>query len=561
MDMGKTASDKKYLAANRKIKLPIIFAMLFAIVTQASLFAVAVLFLNLQELIATRATLWYLLALIIALLLFFTLLDYLLGRLIYRLCYRYEGLLTPLLYNQLFRVEADMSSSKKYADNHSVFARYGLLRDMVQIRDFQLQGCLKALVNLCVIPFWLAASFWLDVELGILMSGFTLIMLVLLRLNIWLNLSGQARAEKLAGATFDKLEIARNAGRTMLAMGLYANMRQNWVLSRMREALLHVQQVNKLHFLQSLMRLFYFCGIAATPIIVSFGDLSNQGLLFACLWVAIFTNRPLLELSDYLRPLLKAKIQQPRINQHLKRSQSDKKHWAREMKGVFQIGNTKVMIPGVIDSVLQIDHLTINSGETMGIIGNIGSGKSMLCKLLAGIENYDGTVMLDGVEYKEWDKELLGTHIGYLPQQIDLLPGTISENICRFSSNARDDDIRYVAKLAGADEYINQLAKSYATEVSVGDDAIPYGLKQRIAIARSFFGMPQVIILDAVTAQLDQRALIDIRNSVLELKKLGKTIIVATHSRSFLEITDRIAILHDGAVAAVDDSQKIISNM
>ena len=64
--------------------------------------------------------------------------------------------------------------------------------------------------------------------------------------------------------------------------------------------------------------------------------------------------------------------------------------------------------------------------------------------------------------------------------------------------------------------------KSYATEISVGDDAIPYGLKQRIAIARSFFGMPQVIILDAVTAQLDQRALFDIRNSVLELKKTGQ---------------------------------------
>ncbi len=561
MKMGKTASEKKYLAANRKIKLPIIFVMLFAIITQASLFAVAILFLNLQELMTTRNTLWYLLALIVSLLLFFTLLDYLLGRLIYRLCYRYEGLLTPLLYNQLFRVEADMSSGKKYADNHSVFARYGLLRDMVQVRDFQLQGCLKSLVNLCVIPLWLAASFWLDVELGIFMSGLAIIMLVLLRLNIWLNLSGQARAEKLAGATFDKLEIARNAGRTMLAMGLYANMRQNWVLSRMREALLHVQQVNKLHFLQSMMKLFYFCGIAAAPIIVSGGDLGNQGLLFACIWVAIFTNRPLLELSDYLRPWLKAKIQQPRINQHLKRTEPDKKHWAREMKGVFQIKNTKVTIPGVIDSVLQIDNITINSGETLGIIGNIGSGKSMLCKLLAGIENYDGNVLLDGVEYREWDKELLGTHIGYLPQQIDLLPGTISENICRFSSNARDDDIRYVAKLAGADEYINQLEKSYATEISVGDDAIPYGLKQRIAIARSFFGMPQVIILDAVTAQLDQRALFDIRNSVLELKKMGKTIIVATHSRSFLEITDRIAILHDGALAAVDDSKKIISNM
>ncbi len=559
--MSKNSYQKKYFAAQRKVKLPVVFVLLFAIITQLSLLSITFLFLSLQELLATRSTLWYVIGLLVALLMFFAFLDYLLGRLIHRLYYRYEGLFTPLLYNQLFRVESNMSKGKKGADNHSVFARYGLLRDMVQVRDFQLQGCLKALVNLCGIPLWMGMALWLDIEAGIMLIALTILMFIVLRLNIWLNISGQARAEAVASATLDKLEIARNAGRTMLSMGLYANMRQIWVLSRAREALLHIQQANKIHFFQSLVKLLYLAGIAITPIIVSSNDLSNYGLLLAVLWVAIFIARPLVELSDYLRPWLKTKIQQPRINKHIRMPQTSSNHWARELKGDFQLKNLKITIPGVIDPVLRVDNLTIRSGETLGIIGNIGSGKSMLCKLLAGIENYDGNLILDGIEYRDWDKELLGTHVGYLPQEIDLLPGTVSENICRFSSNARDEDIRHVARLAGADEHINNLEKSYATEISVGDDAIPYGLKQRIAIARSFFGMPQVVILDAVTAQLDQRALFDIRNSVLELKKLGKTIIVATHSRSFLEITDRIAILHDCQLAAVDDSKNIISNM
>ena len=559
--MSKNSYKKKYHAAQRKVKLPFIFVVLFAIITQASLLSVAVLFLSLEELLATRSTLWYVLGLLIALLTVYGLFDYLLGRLIYRLYYRYEGLFTPLLYNQLFRVEADMSGGKQDKESHSVFARYGLLRDMVHIRDFQLQGSLKILINLCVIPLWLGMAFWLDIEAGTMLGGITLAIALLLRLNIWVNLSGQKRAEQVATQTLDKLEIARNAGRTMLAMGLYANMRQIWVLSRAREALLHVQQANKAHLLQSMIKILYFIGIATTPIIISANDTSNYGLTFAVLWVSIFTARPLLELSDNLRPLLKSKIQQPRINKHIRNFDTAEKHWAREVKGEFQIKDVKITIPGVIDPVLTVENLTIRSGETLGIIGNIGSGKSMLCKLLAGIENYEGSIKLDGVEYRDWDKELLGTHVGYLPQQIDLLPGTISENICRFSSNARDDDIHHVAKLAGANEYIENLEKSYATEISAGDDAIPYGLKQRIAIARSLFGMPQVVILDAVTAQLDQRALFDIRNSVMELKKLGKTIIVATHSRTFLEITDRIAILHDCRLAAVDDAQNIISNM
>ena len=87
--------------------------------------------------------------------------------------------------------------------------------------------------------------------------------------------------------------------------------------------------------------------------------------------------------------------------------------------------------------------------------------------------------------------------------------------------------------LAGAAAHIEALERSYATEIAIGDDTVPYGLKQRIAIARAFYGLPQVIILDAPTAQLDQRALKDLRASIEELKKMGKTIILVTHLRQF----------------------------
>ncbi len=551
--------QKKYMAAQRKVKLPIIFVIFFALIYQASLLSVAILFLSLEDLLATRSTLWYVIGFTVLLLACICLLDYLLGRLIFRLYYRFENLFTPLLYNQLFQLVGFHKT--KHPQQHSVFARYGLLRDMVQIRDFQLQGGMKPLINLVGLPLWVGMALWLDIEAGILLGSSSLLMLLLLRFNVAWQIKSQTRAEQVASATLDKLEIARNAGSTMMAMGLYANMRQIWMLSRSREALLHVQRAARMHIGQMLIKFVYLLTIILLPIIVGGRDLSNYGLLLALMWVAFFTGRPMIELSDGLRGWLKAKIQRPRMMSQIRKPQSDKPHWARELRGEFSLNNVKLMVPGVIDPVLKIEQLTIKPGETLGIIGNIGSGKSMLCKLLAGIEAYQGTMTLDGVEYRDWDKELLGIHLGYLPQQIDLLPGTIAENICRFSTNIRDDDVQNVAKLAGADEHIRQLEKAYATEIAVGDDAISYGLKQRIAIARAFFGMPQLVILDAVTAQLDQRALFDIRKTVLELKKLGKTIIVATHSRTFLEITDRIAILHNGELAAVDDAKNIISNM
>ncbi len=557
--MAKPRKDykKKYAAAKRKIKLPLLVVVFFVLVRQFALLAIAILFLGLEEIAITNGAIWYFISLVGFILIFACFLDYCIEKLIFRLHHRYEILFTPMLYDQLFRGYG--ISNTKIGD--SVFTRYGILRDIVQLRNSQLQGVHKALLELFSLPFWLVAAFWLDQEAGIIFSVSAIFMLLLLGFILRTSRARQRRAEDVGSATLDKLETIRNAGRTMLAMGLYVHMRQIWVLSRMRELLFHMQQASRMLLFQNLIRFLYFASLALTPVIMSQSLLFQEGLLLAVLWVGFFALRPIMDLNHLLRLWVKAQLQQPKISQRLRPLDKKRDYWAREIKGKIQLQDVKIISPNLIDPVLQIPALTIHAGEVLGVIGNIGSGKSMLCKLLAGIEDYEGSIRVDEVEYSEWDQEFLGSHIGYLPQEIDLLPGTISENICRFTPHAREDDVINVAKLAGADSHIRNLEKSYSTEIAVGNDTVPYGLKQRIAIARALFGMPQIIVLDAVTAQLDQKALLDLRNSIDTLKKLGKTMILVTHSRNFLELADNIAILHNRTLAVCDSADNIIKNM
>ena len=551
--------DNKYPRARRKIRWPFAIVFLFVFVRQAMLMMVSLVFINIEAILAAKGSVWYFIAFLSSLLFFATLLDYLIEKLLFRIHYRYEYFYTPMLYDRLFHSKIQSYS----AHANSIFTRYAILRDITEIRNANLQGVSKIMIELTTLPVWLGFAFWLNVDLGMFLGLIMVLMLGLLFLNFRLSRGGQVRAENTARASLDKLEIIRNSGKTILSMGLYAHMKQVWILLRMRELFFHVKQASQIALFQNFIRLVYLLSIILLPIFVLDPQQAqaNYGFVLAVFWLGFFALRPIIDSGALLRVWLKANIRKPEINQKLQEPMAGGNYWQAETNGRLQLKNVKVSTAKSVDPILEVEDLEIGSGQLLGVIGNIGSGKSVFCRLLAGIETYQGTMLFDGTPYQDWDPELLGHHIGYLPQEIDLLPGTVAENICRFTVKAREDDIVSVAQLAGAAAHIEALERSYATEIAIGDDTVPYGLKQRIAIARAFYGLPQVIILDAPTAQLDQRALKDLRASIEQLKKMGKTIILVTHLRQFLELADKIAIFHEHRLAACDDAQKIIANM
>jgi ATP-binding cassette subfamily C exporter for protease/lipase len=190
------------------------------------------------------------------------------------------------------------------------------------------------------------------------------------------------------------------------------------------------------------------------------------------------------------------------------------------------------------------------AGEVVAIVGASGAGKSTLARCLVGIwpwSHFDGDVLLDGRPLRSWSRETLGPRIGYLPQDAELLDGSVAENIARFGEV---DSARVIeaARLVGIHETILRLPLGYDTPMAAAGAQMSGGQRQRIALARALHGDPALVVLDEPTANLDDIGISALVKALQALKARGSTIFMVLHQRNLLAVADRLVLLNDGAM-------------
>ena len=205
----------------------------------------------------------------------------------------------------------------------------------------------------------------------------------------------------------------------------------------------------------------------------------------------------------------------------------------------------------------------LNSGESLAIIGPSAAGKSTLLKLLIGIwQPQSGEVRIDGANIKDWSDLTLGQYLGYLPQDIALLSGTVAENIARMQdATANSEAVIEAAKLAGAHEMILKLPKGYDTELGENATALSGGQRQRIGLARALFKTPKVIILDEPNSNLDNDGEVALIEAIKQLKILKSTVIFVTHKPSLVNYAEKLMILDSGNIVAYDAREIVLAQM
>jgi PrtD family type I secretion system ABC transporter len=226
-------------------------------------------------------------------------------------------------------------------------------------------------------------------------------------------------------------------------------------------------------------------------------------------------------------------------------------------KGNLIVNNVGAVLPGTSHLFLNGVSFCLSPGECLGIIGPSGSGKSTLGKIITGISAPTaGSVLLDGIEISVVRDLGGGRRLGYLPQDIDLFGETVKDIIARLD----DADLQKVieaAKLAGLHETIIRLPQAYDTVVVGGGANLPRGFRQRLGLARAFFGDPHLVVLDEPNSSLDslgERMLFD---AIEWMKAANTTVIIITHRIGILGVTDKIAIMQDGAVTAFGESREV----
>jgi ATP-binding cassette subfamily C protein len=226
-------------------------------------------------------------------------------------------------------------------------------------------------------------------------------------------------------------------------------------------------------------------------------------------------------------------------------------------KGSLILDNVGAALPGSGHMMLKGVSFRLEPGECLGIIGPSGSGKSTLGKIIAGISAPSaGSVLLDSIDVLAVRDSGGGRRLGYLPQDIDLFGETIKDIIARLS-DADLQEVIEAAKLAGLHETIIRLPQSYDTAVVGGGANLSRGFRQRLGLARAFFGDPHLVVLDEPNASLDylgERVLFD---AIERMKVANTTVIIITHRIGILAVTNKLAIIEGGAVSAFGDSKEI----
>jgi ATP-binding cassette subfamily C protein EexD len=215
-------------------------------------------------------------------------------------------------------------------------------------------------------------------------------------------------------------------------------------------------------------------------------------------------------------------------------------------KGNLSLEAIVVQPPNSRNTVIKGLTLQLNAGDVLGVIGPSASGKSSLARAILGVwPAVSGKVRLDGADIQNWNRSELGPHLGYLPQDIELFDGTISENICRF--NAPDpEQIVAAAKLAGVHEMILRQPDGYDTIIGGATGVLSGGQRQRIGLARALYGNPRLLVLDEPNSNLDDQGEKELVAAIQRVKEMGCTIIVISHRTLVLTAVDKVLVLKDG---------------
>ena len=228
-------------------------------------------------------------------------------------------------------------------------------------------------------------------------------------------------------------------------------------------------------------------------------------------------------------------------------------------KGYLSVEGLMAGAPGQQVPIVRGVQFGLAKGEVLAVVGPSASGKTTLARLLVGLwPAMSGKVRLDGADVFTWDKSELGPYLGYLPQGVELLEGSLAENIARFGE-VDMAQVEAAARLVGLHELIMSMPQGYNSPIGRDGAMLSGGQRQRVGLARALYGKPVFVVLDEPNSSLDEAGDLALANAIAALKQLGTTFVVMTHRTSVLGVADKMLIMRDGAQQAFGPRDEVLA--
>lgn len=374
-----------------------------------------------------------------------------------------------------------------------------------------------------------------------------------------------SEAQKLAMEAQRYAATTLKNAQVMGAMGMMEPIRRRW-LARQREFLRKQAQASD-HAGQG-AALSRFLQITQNSAVLGFacwltllGELEPNGSVMIVAW--ILSGRalgPLQQLIAQWRTVLGVRDAYARLAGLLDKLP------ARQVgmplpapQGALSVDALRVAAPGSQIAILHGIQFALSPGQVLAVIGPSAAGKSTLARTLVGLwPAASGAVRLDGSDVYAWNKQELGPHIGYLPQDNELFDGTLAENIARFGESDLDKVVA-AASAVGLDEMVPTLPEGFDTPIQAGGSALSGGQRQRVALARALYGEPRFVVLDEPNASLDEAGDRALLQTLLRLKARGATVVIITQRTSVLPAVDQILVLREGKMQAFGPRDEVLA--
>ncbi|MEJ6399514.1 type I secretion system permease/ATPase [Yoonia sp. 208BN28-4] len=442
------------------------------------------------------------------------------------------------------------------------------LSDLAVVRGFLTSPAVLGFFDLPWIPFYLIIVFIVHPWLGYLAIAGTCVVIALALINQWLTQKHLAKAMQMDGSEGFFVDQARRNAETILTLGMNDPVANRWGdmhVDGLATGQKGGERAEGFTAASKAFRMLLQSSLLGLGGYLALQQEISAGMIVAASIIAGRALAPIDQVIGAWRNVVRAREAHKRLKMVFDQTAAAPDPInLPDPEGHLQVISATKFAPAterrndrapILDQV----SFTLEPGDALGVIGPSASGKSTLARVLVGAWPLEaGEVRLDGATLDQWDPSALGRHIGYLPQHLELLSGTIRDNIARFDPQAEDKDVIAAAKMAGVHDMILHLPDGYATQLGFGLHPLSGGQLQRIGLARAVFRTPRYVVLDEPNANLDASGDEALRSAIEMLRAAGSTVIVMAHRPSAIAAVNKVLVMHAGRVAQFGDKAEVL---
>ncbi|ANT64118.1 type I secretion system permease/ATPase [Prosthecochloris sp. CIB 2401] len=468
--------------------------------------------------------------------------EWLRSRLLVRIGVRLDEQLNSLVFH------AGFSAFLKKAKHNTVQT----FTDLTNIRQFLTGTGVIAFFDMPWTPVYLVFMFLLHPVIGWLGILFALIQAAS---AWWSHFATAGSIEKASDTSVASSSYVQGKLRNIEpvhAMGMSLPLRERW-LERHAEAIdasseLHHRQQRQQSINKFIRYTMQSLTLGAGALLVLNGEMTTGGMIAG----NVLMSRALAPLDMMVttwKQFIQARAGFLRLEELLSGfDMPEPIEQTQDIRGDIRAEGLSASAAGGTIPILHGIEAAFRPGELVAMVGPSGSGKSTFARCLVGIwPETKGVVLIDSIPVEEWDRSILGPHIGYLPQDVELFEGTFAENIARFQE-VDPDKVIAAATATGIHEMILRFPKGYDTPIGMAGGMLSGGQRQRVALARALYGDPSIIILDEPNANLDEAGERALGTVLRQMADAGKTVLLITHRPAVLALADRIMVMQEGHI-------------